>query len=141
MNTDEIETIEPKDQLKRKIEELMIAYGNELTFLAYSYVKNIEDAKDIAQNVFVTAFLHIEKLRGDSSIKTWLYRVTINKCKDHLKSSMFKRIVLFGSGIEPTQSGPSSVEDLIDKEFSYSIKKAVFKLKLKYREVILMRYF
>jgi RNA polymerase sigma-70 factor, ECF subfamily len=123
------------------LEKIMIDYGNELTFLAYSYVKNIEVAKDIVQNVFITAFTQLKTFRGDSSVKTWLYRITINKCKDHLKSSLFKRIVLFGTSVEGKQTVASSDDILLEKELAQSIKKAVFNLKLKYREVILMMYY
>lgn len=141
MNTEKIETDDPKDLINNQIEDLMIEYGDELTILAYSYVKNIEDAKDIVQNVFVTAYLHMENLRGECTIKTWLYRVTINKCKDYLKSSLFKRVILFGTSIEPKQDGQSADEKLMDKEFSRSVLNEVLKLKLNYREVILMTYF
>ena len=141
MNAEYRENVHPKDQIKSPIEDLMIDYGDELTILAYSYVKNIEDAKDIVQNVFVKAYLQLEKLRGECTIKTWLYRVTINQCKDYLKSSLFKRIILFGTVIEPKQTDHSAEEHLMDKEFSRSVLNEVLKLKLNYREVILMTYF
>ncbi|RHW32136.1 sigma-70 family RNA polymerase sigma factor [Neobacillus notoginsengisoli] len=141
MSTENIENEDPRDPLKREVEELMIHYGDELTILAYSYVKNIEDAKDIVQNVFVTAYLQMGKFRGESTIKTWLYRVTINKCKDYLKSALFKRIILFGTNIEPKQTGNSAEEHLMDKEFARSVLQEVMKLKVNYREVILMTYF
>ncbi|WP_436373723.1 sigma-70 family RNA polymerase sigma factor [Cytobacillus sp. BC1816] len=141
MNAEKIDLGNPENNIKQIIEELMIEYGSELTFLAYSYVKNAEEAKDIVQNVFVAAFQHLSEFRGDSSIKTWLYRVTINKCKDHLKSSLFKRVVLFGSTPETNKKEAPIDENYLDKEASNTIKKAVFTLKLKYREVILMRYY
>ena len=141
MNAEKIDMSNPENNIKQRIEELMIEYGSELTFLAYSYVKNAEEAKDIVQNVFVAAFQHLSGFRGDSSVKTWLYRVTINKCKDHLKSSLFQRVVLFGSTPETNKKETPIDENYLDKEASNTIKKAVFTLKLKYREVILMRYY
>lgn len=141
MKAEKIDLGNPENNIKQIIEELMIEYGSELTFLAYSYVKNAEEAKDIVQNAFVAAFQHLPGFRGDSSVKTWLYRVTINKCKDHLKSSLFKRVVLFGSTPETNKKEAPIDENYLDKEASNTIKKAVFTLKLKYREVILMRYY
>lgn len=119
----------------------MNTYGDELTILAYSYVKNIEDAKDIVQNVFVTAYLQYEKFRGESKIKTWLYRITINKCKDFLKSFHFKRIISFGTDIDSKQTGQAADKNLLEKELSRSVKDEVLKLKVKYREVIFMAYY
>ena len=43
------------------------------------------EAEDVAQDVFVKAFLAIESFRGDSMIGTWLYRIGINLCKNRFK--------------------------------------------------------
>lgn len=61
--------------------------------LALQYVQNTEDAEEISQDVFVSAYQHLHKFNGASSYKTWIYRITINKCTDHLKSK--KRIKRF----------------------------------------------
>lgn len=133
---------EDPDEYEESLEQMMVKYGDELTFLAYSYVKNIEVSKDIVQNVFVSAYTNLETFRGDSLVKTWLFRITINKCKDYLKSSVFKRLVLRGTWIEDKNRITASPDEiLIEEERSQAIKKAVFSLKVKYREVILMRYY
>ena len=43
------------------------------------------EAEDVAQDVFVKAFLAIESFRGEAMIGTWLYRIGINLCKNRLK--------------------------------------------------------
>ncbi|MFD5852767.1 MULTISPECIES: RNA polymerase sigma factor [Cytobacillus] len=129
------------EQYAQFLEELMNTYGNELTFLAYSYLKNIEDSKDIVQNVFVSAYQNIERLQSKEYVKTWLFRVTINKCKDHLKSSFVKRIVLLGTNPESEEKAASLDKEMMEKEIAYSIRKAVFKLRVRYREVIMMKFF
>ncbi|MGN7403545.1 sigma-70 family RNA polymerase sigma factor [Cytobacillus praedii] len=141
MSTERNEKDDSKYQLRRNIEELMNTYGDELAILAFSYVKNIEDAKDIVQNVFVTVYFQYEKFRGESTIKTWLYRITINKCKDFIKSFHFKRMISFGTNIQSKQTGHASDKKLLEKELSRSVKYEVLKLKVKYREVIFMTYY
>ena len=47
---------------------------------ALRFIQNYEDADDIAQEVFIKAIESIKKFRGDSSLKTWLYRITTNQC-------------------------------------------------------------
>lgn len=131
----------PDDNSKQALEAIMIKYGSELSALAYSYVKNAEEAKDIVQNVFVSAFMNWDKFRGDSSVKTWLYRMTINKCKDYLKSSRFKRLIFMDKQIESPDLEYSAYQNMIDKELSSVIKSSLFKLKVKHREVIFMRYY
>ena len=46
--------------------------------LCYRFVGNHEDAADLAQDVFVRAFTGLSRFKGDSSIRTWLYRVSVN---------------------------------------------------------------
>lgn len=46
--------------------------------LCYRFVGNHEDAADLAQDVFVRAFTGLTRFKGDSSIRTWLYRVSVN---------------------------------------------------------------
>lgn len=74
--------------------------------LALQYVQNAEDAEEITQDVFVTIYEKIGQFRGESSLETWIYRITINKSLDHLKSRKRRRrwvaILSFGNAEEET---------------------------------------
>lgn len=59
--------------------------------LSLNYVQNYEDAEEITQDVFVSVYHSIEKFEEKSSITTWIYRITINKCLDHIKSKKRKK--------------------------------------------------
>jgi RNA polymerase sigma-70 factor (ECF subfamily) len=59
--------------------------------LALNYVQNTEDAQDIAQDVFVTVYQSLNSFQGKSSMSTWIYRITINKCLDFLKARQRKK--------------------------------------------------
>ena len=52
-------------------------------------------ADDIAQEVFITIFRSIGSFKGNSGLSTWIYRITVNKCLDHVR--MQKRIAWFKS--------------------------------------------
>ncbi len=58
--------------------------------LAYSYLKNREDAEDIAQETFLKLYCSRVEFSDAGHIKGWLIRVAVNLCKDHLRSSWFK---------------------------------------------------
>ena len=54
--------------------------------LALQYVQNIEDAEEITQDVFVKVHDNINSFKNQASIKTWIYRITINQSLDYIKA-------------------------------------------------------
>lgn len=67
---------------------------NKLSYnLALNYLQNKEDAKEVVQDVFVSVHLSLPKFNHHSSLSTWIYRITINKCHDFLKAK--KRVKRF----------------------------------------------
>lgn len=50
---------------------------------ALGFLRNREEAEDIAQEVFVEVWTRIQSFKGESKLSTWLYRITVNKCLDH----------------------------------------------------------
>lgn len=63
----------------------MDTYSKSLFNLCLNIVTNTEDAEDIAQESFIQAYHSIDTFKEGSQIKTWLYRIAINKCYDHLR--------------------------------------------------------
>ncbi len=53
--------------------------------LAFSFVGNFEDAKEISQNGFVKAYQKLAAFRREAKFSTWLYRIVVNECKDFLR--------------------------------------------------------
>lgn len=130
---------EEKDFL---LEKVMIEYGNELVRLAFSYVKDTGIAKDMVQNTFIKCYKNLDSFRFDAQIKTWLYRITINECKDYLKSWNYK-MVQAKSFINETAKSifPSTEKTVIDKYSHEEMKENIFSLPKVYREVIYLYYY
>ncbi len=82
--------------MKQELYEKLVAYiiENQDKFyrLAFSYVKNQEDALDAVQNSVCKALEHYESLRNENAIKTWFYRIVINESIALL--NVKKRLVL-----------------------------------------------
>ena len=53
----------------------------------YSFVRKMEDAEDIAQEVFIEVFRSIDKFRADSKLSTWIYRIAVNKSLNYLRDN------------------------------------------------------
>lgn len=81
--------IEDKEDL---IDEIMNKYGQEVLQLVYSYVNNKEVAEDLTQDIFVKCYKSLHTYKGNSNLKTWLWRIAINQCKDYLKSWYNKKV-------------------------------------------------
>lgn len=128
-----------KDQ---DLEEIMDAYGNELVRLAFTYVKDSDTAKEIVQNVFVTVYSKLHTFRKESSLKTWLYRITINKSKDYLKSWHVKnRQPLASTHLEALPQSPSAESHVMNEQLALQVKQALFRIPKKYRTPVYLYYY
>lgn len=70
-----------------EFEHIVSSYKDQVFNTCLSIVKNYEDAEDLAQEVFVKVYLKLPAFRHDSSLKTWIYRITVNKCLQYLRSN------------------------------------------------------
>lgn len=123
------------------IETLMREYGNDVLRTAYSYVNDRDAAQDLFQETFIKAYYNLDKFRGDSSIKTWLIRITINVCKDYLKSAYQKHVVPMMEFEEDAIVSDSDFEEVENADRNAQIRQAVAELPEEYREAVLCVYF
>lgn len=73
------------------LQELYTKYGKLVYNLTLQYVQNKEDAEEITQDVFVAIYQSIDGFKEQSKISTWIYRITINKSLDFIRSKNRKR--------------------------------------------------
>lgn len=93
-------------------DELMIRYERQIYRVCYRFVENRDDAMDLAQEVFIKAFEHLPSFRRESSLKTWLYRIAINHCINHVKKNHRE----FVEVTEHTGSVPPSILSRMEEE-------------------------
>ena len=67
-----------KQDMYPKITAYIIENQNKFYRLAYSYVRNREDALDVVQNAVCSALEHYQTLRSQEAIRTWFYRILVN---------------------------------------------------------------
>ena len=124
------------------LEKAMDEYGESIARLAYHYVRDWGRAEDITQDVFISAYKNIASFKGESSEKTWIYRIAVNRCKDVVKSAGFRRTVLSKLDFFHTKSTDATPElTLLQQDTNHALFKCVFELSTKYREVILLFYY
>jgi RNA polymerase sigma-70 factor (ECF subfamily) len=74
--------------------ELVKRHKEKVRNIIYLTLSNTDSVDDIAQEVFITVYRHLKNFRFESQFTTWLYRITINKCKDHLRKKNIRNIFL-----------------------------------------------
>jgi RNA polymerase sigma-70 factor, ECF subfamily len=117
-------------------DEIMIRYERQIYRVCYRFVENREDAMDLAQDVFVKSFEHLPTFRRESSLKTWLYRIAINHCLNHVK----KHSREFVQVTESTSSTKSSAHaELEHQEQRQRFRKLVKRLPPKQRAILELR--
>jgi RNA polymerase sigma-70 factor, ECF subfamily len=102
--------------------------------LAFSYVKNKEDALDVVQESIQKAFLTMDNLKEQEKLKSWFYRIVVNKSLDFLRKH--RRVnVMDDETLEFFCNGNHDVYQDIDLE------RCLDALPEKFRTVIVLRYF
>lgn len=82
--------------MKTDIEHIIDKYSSSLFKICLGYSNSIEDAQDLLQEVYINIWKGLDSFKGDSSIKTWLYRITVNTCLLKLRKRTIKTISLDG---------------------------------------------
>lgn len=71
----------------RGFDAIVQRHGADVRRLVRRYLKNDEDAEDVAQAAFVRAFERLATFRGESSFRTWLFRIAINVALNHARGA------------------------------------------------------
>ena len=92
-------------------EELYRQHSTRLFNLAWRMCGTRSDAEDLLQEIFLLAYRKLPEFRGDSAVGTWLYRLAMNRCLDHLKSRQTRAGATTTTLDEETMPGPRAVSD------------------------------
>jgi RNA polymerase sigma-70 factor (ECF subfamily) len=75
------------------VADLASLYGPKIQQLAFRYLKNWEDAEEVAQDVLLKVYRKIEAFRGDAALSSWIYRITFNTAMSRLRTARPMRAV------------------------------------------------
>ncbi len=123
------------------LETLMRTYGNDVLRTAYMYVKDKYTAEDIFQDVFIKVNRSLSEFKGNSSIKTWIIRITINTCKDFIKSAYARNVVPLMEFKEDSIVSEDDFDHIEKEETKKEVRQAVMELPDIYQEVVTCVYF
>jgi len=139
---------EPRSQ--QAYGKLMARYRDSIFFMIQKMVNNRDDAEDLTIEAFGKAFQNLYKYSPDYAFSTWLYRIAINNCIDHIRKKRINTLSLDepktdDDGSTKASQDPSSrsldpLEEYIKKQRIIKIRNVIERLSPKYRKLIQLRY-
>ena len=126
--------------------QLVLRWERPIYALAYRTLGREEDARDVVQEAFLRAFRGLRGFKGQAKFSSWLYRITLNLCRDWIRRERRAPIAQVPEGTDPIdladrQASPAeSVEELVSRrEMSKAVSQAMAELPEEQRTAILMK--
>ena len=116
-------------------------YSGEVSGLANRLLGWGGDVEDVVQNVFLAAFVGLKRFRFDCSLKTWLFTITINKCRTwRYRAALRQRFFSKASGGVSLSEAAAADKGASEREDFERVLQVIRALPRKYREPIVLRY-
>jgi RNA polymerase sigma-70 factor (ECF subfamily) len=122
--------------------QLVLKYQDRLYNTLYRVLGSAEDARDVAQDAFVQAFLKLESFRGSAAFYTWLYRIGFNLAMSHRRRG--RPVASLDTsrsehGVEPADGRPTPEADAARHDRARLVHAALAGLADDYRQVVVLR--
>jgi RNA polymerase sigma factor (sigma-70 family) len=126
-----------QNQNEIAIRNFIQSYQQDVFRVILKIVFNELDAEDLTQETFMDALLHIQDFQGDSTLKTWLFRIAVNRSLQHIRAGKRqKRFAILKSIFSTEDDEPMAITDnsisvhkeLENKELSNALKLNIEKL-------------
>ncbi len=133
---------------------LVAKYEKKIFNVIYRFLGDYEEATDLTQETFISAFRHYDRFRGEAKVFTWLYQIARNLCINRVRQRDRQRNVRIESldqsrDLDDDEGSPREIADwsqaphqvLEEKELHQRILAAIDSLPPDYKEVVLLREF
>jgi RNA polymerase sigma-70 factor (ECF subfamily) len=125
--------------------QLVLRWERPIYALAYRVIGREEDARDVAQETFLRAFRALAGFKGQAKFSSWLYRITLNLCRDWIRRERRAPVAQAPEGVDLLELAASaepseSVEDLVSRrELGRAVAKAMAMLPDEQRTAIVLK--
>jgi len=139
-----------KEGDRTSFNELVLRHQDRVYNICFRITGDYDIANDCAQETFLKVFRKIESFREKSKFSTWIHRIAVNTCKNHLTSSYFRReysqVNVAGDDKQEEVARPDisdsrydPEEHALNEELRSKIEKAVLALPLDLRIIVIMK--
>jgi RNA polymerase sigma-70 factor, ECF subfamily len=125
--------------------QLVLRWERPIYALAYRVIGREEDARDVAQETFLRAFRALKGFKGQAKFSSWLYRITLNLCRDWIRREKRTPIAVAPEGVDlielAGEETPSeSMEELVARrQLGRAVSKAMALLPEEQRTAIILK--
>lgn len=125
--------------------QLVLRWERPIYALAYRVIGREEDARDVAQETFLRAFRALKGFKGQAKFSSWLYRITLNLCRDWIRREKRTPLAHTPEGVDLVElageATPSeSLEDLVTRrQLGRAVSKAMALLPEEQRTAIILK--
>jgi len=116
-------------------------YSSEIAALANRLLGWSGEVEDVTQDIFLAAYLGLRRFRCECSLKTWLFTITVNKCRSYRYKRILQRRRISRADEEAfLRTVGTADKTLMDSETFEVVRRAIRALPAKYREPVVLRY-
>lgn len=147
VNNDLVDRLKAHDA--SAVEDVSALYGAKIFQLAFRYLKNREDAEEVAQDVLLKVYQKIDAFRGDAALSSWIYRITFNAAMSRLRESKQSLPYVAEQARDEAQPqppkrdvvdwSPLADEEVFRGQMRQVLVKALQELPLLYRAPVILR--
>ncbi len=126
--------------------QLVVRWERPIYALAYRTLGREEEARDVVQDAFLRAYRGLKGFKGEAKFSSWLYRITLNLCRDWMRKERRAPTSQTPEGVDAVeladqQAAPTeSVEDLVARrEMSEAVQLAMAQLPEEQRTAIMLK--
>jgi RNA polymerase sigma-70 factor, ECF subfamily len=121
---------------------LVHRYKEKVYWVARRFISDHDGADDVTQEVFCKAYESLKEFRGDSSLYTWLYRITVNLALNSLRRQRIREFFRIDEMFDVADTSNAAPDELVEKhEEKQLIEQAIGALPEKQKAVFVLRYY
>jgi RNA polymerase sigma-70 factor (ECF subfamily) len=122
--------------------EVVRRYQEKVYWIARRFVNDHDAADDITQEAFCKAYESLRGFRGDASIYTWLYRITVNIALNTIRRQKVKGFFRIDALFDVADTSVQAPDELVEQQEDRAlIEQAIAQLPRKQRSVFVLRYY
>jgi len=122
---------------KAAFEQIVAEHGQNVAGLVYRLLGWSEEVDDVTQDVFLAVYRHLHRFRGDCSLKSWIFTITVNQCR----SARYRRMMRQKRQEPlPPKEQPCASVAVQKQERHEAVRRAVARLPARLREPVVLVY-